>query len=59
MHAERPEGVAMDEARRPIIGVAPLVDERRDSYWMLPLADDAGVLARYRGLRRAALYRGA
>ncbi len=49
----------MDEARRPIIGVAPLVDERRDSYWMLPLADDAGVLARYRGLRRAALYRGA
>lgn len=26
----------MDEARRPIIGVAPLVDEQRESYWMLP-----------------------
>ncbi len=26
----------MSQARKPIIGVVPLVDEQRESYWMLP-----------------------
>lgn len=26
----------MGEVRRPVIGVTPLVDEQRESYWMLP-----------------------
>ena len=26
----------MDETRRPVIGVTPLVDAQRESYWMLP-----------------------